>query len=246
MLQSLDRLAEIGSIASLGRMEEGGTKGKRITKRASNKLPAKSKILAGCYIDFEGFAGNEYQMSPPPVLIGIYRDGEFKQVVFTEKYRWAAKQAGVDHEVSFHADRTTLLKELAASVSASKPLFGYTEHELAVIEKLLGHKITKRYRNARAIASRWFNKHGDLYQKPKTFALVDVAMSLGVTLDAKLPKGGVTSRLRSVGNYSSSKRKWESAPPSVRREWQEVLEHNRFDVMSMLEILSFMRRERGE
>lgn len=202
-------------------------------------------IRSGCYIDFEGFAGNEHQSSPPPVLIGILRDGQFRQVVFTKQYRWAAEESGVEHEVEFCSDRAAFLKELVATVKGSSPLFAYSEHERTVIENQVGHKITKRYRNVRSIASRWFNQQRDGHPKPETNALRDVAETLEIPMIRKLKVGGVTERLRKVSSHSSSEKKWTEAPKSIRAAWREVLEHNRCDVEATFEIMKRLRSNTG-
>lgn len=217
-------------------------KKKRRSKHPSSRVPAGRQILAGCYIDFEGFAGNEHRTSPPPVLIGMYRGGEFKQIVFTACYRWAAEDPGVDHDVSLRLDRDAFIEELVDSAGMNKPLFAYSEYELRVIEKCVGHRITRRYRNVRSIAKTWLNKQAGRYPTPTTFALVDVAESMGIALNLKLPEGGVTSRLREVRDFSSSSKRWSSAPAKIRNKWREVLEHNRSDVTAIREMMMHMRQ----
>ena len=85
-----------------------------------------------------------------------------------------------------------------------KPLFAFSEHELKVIEKRVGHKITKRYRNVRTIAKRWLSKRKGDHPQPKALCLRDIASAMGIDLESKLPEGGVTKRLREVRDYSSS------------------------------------------
>ena len=52
----------------------------------NKNLPSSKIIDSGCYIDFEGFGSNQYQNSPPPILIGIFKNDKFKQVIFTNEY----------------------------------------------------------------------------------------------------------------------------------------------------------------
>ena len=217
-------------------------KKKTRSRHPSKGLPTRQKILNGCYIDFEGFADNEYQTAPPPVLIGLYRGGKFEQVVFTARYRWAAEDSGVDHDVSFYRDRDEFLRRLASSAQVSKPLFGYSEREFKVIQKCVGDRITRRYRNVRSIAIRWLNRPGREYPTPRTRALADVAESMGIAIAFKLPTGEVTSRLKEVRDHSSSARKWSEAPPEIRENWSEVLEHNRSDVFAIRDIMYHMRQ----
>ena len=222
------------------------SKKRRRSKHPSSSLPLKQKISSGCFIDFEGFGRNEYRTSPPPVLIGMYRNDKFEQVVFTAAYSWAAKDSGVAHTVSFCEGRDAFLKGLADSAGVSKPLFAYSEHELRVIEKCVRHKITKRYRNVRSISARWLNRQGDAYPTPQTLALVDVSESMGISLRFKLPEGGVTSRLREVRAWSSSQTKWAEAPREIREMWREILNHNRSDVLGIRDMMFYMRQIEDE
>jgi hypothetical protein len=214
------------------------------TVRRNYNLPKQQVIDAGCYIDFEGFAGNEFQASPAPILIGIFHNGSFKQVVFTQEYRWAALDPGVEHPVEFEEDRAQYLKDLVTKVSMNKPFFAYSEYEKTVIQHQVGHQITKRYRDVRGIAKRRFKKYPNIYPAPakkRENSLVEVAQFLEIPMAEKLAKGGVTKRLRSIRDYSKSRKGWAAAPAKVRREWREVLEHNRLDVLCMVEILNTLR-----
>lgn len=210
-------------------------------------LPNQERILAGCYIDFEGFAPNEHRATPPPVLIGIYREGEFKQVVFTKAYRWAASDSEFDN-VQYESDRKQYLKELADSTSRGKPLFAYSEHEKNVIEHQIGHQITMRYRNVRKIAKRYFNRYPDHFPEARSItknSLSSVAQVLGLKLKHKLPLGGVTKRLKNVSEFSQSQKKWAAAPEGIKQEWREVLLHNREDAMCMFDILMALKTRRN-
>lgn len=203
-------------------------------------------LAAGCYIDFEGFAPNEHQTSPPPVLIGIYREQAFKQVVFTEAYRWAALDSGVTHPVEFEPDRNGFLKDLASSIRKTSPVFAYSEHELNVINKCIAYTITKRYQNVRKIAKKCFNKSPERFPGARSIekhSLSEVARFLNIKLKHKLPVGGVTERLRVVRIYSSSKRKWSSAPVDIKQQWREVLMHNREDTQCLFDILTGLKSE---
>ena len=175
------------------------TKSRDHSQRPSSKLPIANKVLAGCFIDFEGFAGNEHQTSPPPVLLGVFNQdesGEFKQIVFTSEYRWAANDPGVDHEVIFNPNRDQFLRDLVGSLRKSKPLFAFSEHELNVIRKHVGFDISERYRNVRAVAKKWLNKRGEDYPKPKSYCLRDMAEARGLSIDSKLQSGSASGRER--------------------------------------------------
>ena len=209
-------------------------------KRPSKKFPSKKRISDGIYIDVEGFAGNEFRTHPPPVLVGIFnwhRSKEFQQVVFTADYRWAAENPGVNHAVTYDPNRNKSLEKIVASSTMSKPLFAYSEHEQRILRNELGLNVTKRYKNVRSISKAWFNRHSCDITGPESGTLVDLAKTLGLDVNAKLEKGGITDRLRSVRNYSKSKKHWRTAPKSVKDKWTEVLEHNRLDVLLMREVM---------
>lgn len=213
-------------------------------KRANNNLPKRDIIDAGCYIDFEGFAGNKYQKFRPPILLGVFRGGNFRQIVFTEKYRCAALDPGVSHLVEYCPDRAEYLSELAKSTSPNKPLFAFSEYEKDIIEFQAKHKITKRYRNVLGISKERFNKQPEAFPKrssdnPNT--LVEITKTLGISAPEKLAEGGVTSRLKDVRNYSYSRQKWAEAPAEIKKKWREVLEHNRSDCECLYEILKVLR-----
>ena len=213
-------------------------------KRVNNNLPKREIIDAGCYIDFEGFAGNEHQKFPPPALIGVFRDGNFKQVVFTEKYRWAALDPGVSHLVEYRPDRAEYLSELANSTSQNKPLFAFSYYEKNIIEFQVKHSIEKRYRNVLGISKKCFNSKPEAFPERssnKLNTLMGITKTLGVSIPEKLPKGGVTSRLRDVRDYSHTRQAWANAPAGIKKKWREVLEHNRSDCECLHEVLTALR-----
>lgn len=212
-------------------------------KKQNNNLPKRDIIDAGCYIDFEGFAGNEYQKFPQPILIGVFRGRNFRQFVFTKRYRWAALDPDVSHLVEYRPDRAEYLSELAKSTSKAKPLFAFSEYEKNIIEFQCKHKITKRYKNVLGISKKRFNSRPEAFPKrssdnPNT--LVEITKTLGISIPEKLAKGGVTSRLRDVRNYSYSRQKWAKAPAEIKKKWREVLEHNRSDCECLYEILKVL------
>ena len=107
-------------------------------------------------------------------------------------------------------------------------------------EKMAKKKLERRYRNVKLIAERWCKKKIPK-QLPDDWTLHDVAQSMELDVTAKLPRGGVTSRLRLVKEYSGSKRRWQAAPAKVRKAWREVLQHNLADVKLIVEMMNRMR-----
>lgn len=68
-----------------------------------------------------------------------------------------------------------------------------------------------------------------------------ITKTLGVSIPEKLPKGGVTSRLRDVRDYSHTRQAWANAPAGIKKKWREVLEHNRSDCECLHEVLTALR-----
>jgi|TARA_B100001964_G_scaffold231115_1_gene285384 hypothetical protein len=216
----------------------------------ASRLPDQDMVDAGCYIDFEGFAPNEYAASPPPVLIGIYnreQSGDFVQVVFTKRYRWAAQYSEVSHEVVYEPDRKGFLATLMSSTRRGKPFFAYSEHELKVLSKILESRqqtLVPRYKNVRSIAKRWLRQRSESYEKPETNDLNSVAAAMGITPPVQFPTGGMTARLRMVSEHSPTRAGWEGAPKAVRQAWKELLLYNQSDVMTIHQIMQHMCRQK--
>ena len=210
-----------------------------------NYIPKNDKIHKGTHIDFESFGRNQYSTHPPPVLIGLLREGVFKQVVFTQDYKGAAKDSGVEHNVEFFPNRNEYLLQMLEGVSSvNRPLFAYSIHEQSVISKLLNQNIDRSYKNVKSLAEAEINRRRS--RSPGAFpdvseiipsTLEGLAEALGIPMQHKLPRGGVTSRLRQVSEYSKSQKAWEKAPKKVRKAWIEVLKHNKEDVCILPKIL---------
>jgi hypothetical protein len=214
--------------------------------RKNNNLPSSEMIDSGCYIDFEGFGRNEYQKSPSPILIGIFKDGNFKQIVFTKEYRWAALDPNVKHLVEYIPNRSQYLSKLVNSIRVKAPLFAYSDYEKNVITNQIGYSIDKRYRNVLSIYKRFRNKKRGscpLTSPNEKDTLIRTTKTLGISLPKKLGKNGVADRLREVRNYSRSRVSWASAPKEVRKKWAEILEHNRSDCICLYDILKKLRQK---
>lgn len=216
-----------------------------LKKKPSKRLPSMLQIDKGCYIDFEGFAGNEHQAYPPPILVGVWNqseDGIFKQYVFTSAYRWAAEDSGIRHQVVFVEDRELFLRRLVESTKVSKPLFAFSEYERTVIKNVIGMSISKRYKNVRSITKAWYSRNQGDFSAPASWKLMEIARGLEIDTGRKLQKGGVTDRFRLVREFSKSKRCWATAPLSIKEKWRELLEHNKTDVMLCHQIATKLRR----
>jgi hypothetical protein len=67
--------------------------------------------------------------------------------------------------------------------------------------------------------------------------LIEYCELAGITVPEEYGKGQVTVWLDIVKPYSTSRKKWASAPDKVRKHWRLLLKHNRFDVECMYELL---------
>lgn len=218
------------------------------SRRRSSVVPSFGKVVNGTYIDFEGFGRKSNGTTPPPVVLGFYRktgegefDAGFKQVVFTEDFRRAAEDSDVAHRVEYQPNREQFLLDLLESTGTAAPLFGFSEHDLRVFERVCGQRPERRYFNVRAMAKRWRRVSGQGSGGDGENTLESVCDAMGIPLPGKLGKNGVTDRLRVVSSYSSLSGTWRLAPDSARQAWREVLLHNYDDVRAIYEIMRRLR-----
>ncbi|MDA7864766.1 hypothetical protein N9B24_01440 [bacterium] len=202
---------------------------------------------------------------------GIDFASGFRQVVFTKDFRYAGEDARVAQLVEYLPDRDGFVETLVGQSGFGKPVFAYSEYEfnqlthqltkqfenektdklasvsegeLKLITKYAEARASKqlrrRYRNVKLISARWCrnNMPDDL---PSEWALHEVAQAMGLSVTKKLPRGGVTSRLRLVKEYAGGKRRWREAPAKVQKAWLEVLQHNREDVKLIFDLMNRIR-----
>ena len=202
---------------------------------------------------------------------GVDFPSGFRQFVFTEKFRYAGEDARADHLVEYLPDRDGFLEKLVEKSGFGNPVFAYSEYEFNQLTHQLAKQFEKegteelasgsaeklelikqraearaskqlgrRYRNVKLIAARWCRNNipDDL---PGEWSLHELAQAMGLSVTKKLPRGGVTSRLRLVKEYSGSKRRWEGAPSKARKAWLEVLQHNLADVKLIFEMMNRIR-----
>jgi hypothetical protein len=214
-----------------------------VSESRRSRLPSTPEVLNGTYIDFEGFGKNLRNVVPPPVLLGIYKlsghedfDAGFRQIVFNKDYVAAVEERCVAHEVLYEPDRDRFLTGLVQASRKTAPLFAFSLHERQILQRACGYRLDHRYRNVLAIAKLSLRNSS---QKPrdKENGLRSVCEAMGIPLTFKLPRGGVTDRLRTVREYSSSQSKWRLASTSVRQAWREILLHNYADVKAIYEIV---------
>ena len=205
-------------------------------------LPSKKTINEGIYIDFEGFAPNQWGKKDPS-LIGIYRPADdcFRQIVFNNELQIAAENTYVGYPVTFGSEMKSVLIELHSEACKNRPLFAFSEYEYDIIDDQIGSKrsIAKRYRNVRLIAKKYFKDNQP--DKPLPGNLLEVIERLDLDTTEKIEDHTITDRIRHVKDECTSHKKWASAPKEKKKLWHEVLEHNKWDCMIMHKALCLMR-----
>ncbi|MDC0066869.1 hypothetical protein OAK16_04650 [Verrucomicrobia bacterium] len=205
--------------------------------KSDSRVPTQKQIEEGLYFDFEGFGNNEFRKNLPPVLCG-YRFGGYGPVsfaVFNEKFRWAAESDEIG-QIEFIGGgekmKQFLIDLIDRRTRGGKKIFYYSSHEKDEFDRRLGIQIRKRLRDVRKIMKKSIPslKHGER-------TLINYCSEVGIPVPTNYGKGKVTQKFRKVRDYSATKSAWGKAPSNIKRQWNLILEHNRFDVESMYELL---------
>ena len=99
----------------------------------------------GIYIDFEGFKDK------PPAIIGLFIDGDIKQVVLDSDFEHAARAKGLAVE-----DLRQVVERLKSDCERDgRFIIAFSMHELSLIERVCSIDISRYYKNGLAIAKRW-------------------------------------------------------------------------------------------
>jgi len=209
-------------------------------------LPSKKTIDEGFYIDFEGFAPNDWGEKAPS-LIGIYTPADdcFRQIVFNNGLQIAAENTDVGYPITFNSDIKSVLEQLVSEARKTRPMFAFSEHEYDKIVYQIGPKrsIEKRYRNVKLIAEKYFKDNEP--DKPLPRRLLKVIERLKLDTTDKVKDQTITDRIREVKKHCKSQKKWASAPKEKKKLWHEVLEHNKWDCMILYKALLKMLKSRG-
>ena len=211
-------------------------KNKKEAKRRQKQAPSSKRNEEGLYLDFEGYGG---RFKPDPILCG-YRvggSGPFRQVVFTAAYKAAAVSLDPGYPVEYCADRAGFLEKLLSEDCAGRRLFVFGRHERDVIKKLLGISVKKRLKDVHKIAKEAFPQ----VKKPRQ--LIKYCETAGIDVPVDYGKGEVTKKFTRVGEWSGTDTKWRKAPDEVKRAWRLILDHNRFDVECMYELMKRIKEK---
>ncbi len=203
------------------------------SNKASSRIPTEKQINEGLYFDFEGFGKNKHQINPPPILCG-YRfggEGPVRFAVFNDKFRWAAeddKSGMIEFVGSGQNKKKFLLDLIDHGTRGGKKIFYFSCHERDEFDRILGIRIRSRLRDVRRIMKKTIPEimHGER-------TLINYCEILGISVPRNYGKGKVTEKFRAVREYSKTKSGWSSAPARIKKQWNLILEHNRFDVESM-------------
>ena len=210
-----------------------GPKNPRRFKKNKRRFPSLEKIENGVFLDFEGYGRNTHN-TPLPAMCG-YRvggDGPVVQVVFSKNYSAAAQGSKLEF-----CERGDFFKWFLNDLTKGRSLFAYSEHEEKMIRRISGRKKPlKKYENVLTITKKALR---DMNMLPEdcSNSLIEYCELTGITVPGEYGKGQVTAWLDSVKQYSTSRKKWASVTKEARRHWELLLNHNRFDVECMYELL---------
>ena len=214
---------------------------KKVKKKASNqaaaRIPTEKQIGEGLYFDFEGFGSNKYMDNPTPVLCG-YRfggSGPVRFAVFNDAFRWAAEaeKSGLVEFVGRGEKKKDFLMDLIERrTRGGKKVFYYSSHEKDEFDRILGIQIRRRLRDVRRIMKKTIPglRHGER-------TLINYCGEAGIDVPLDYGKGEVTKKFRNVRDYSKTRSGWSNAPAGIVKQWQLILDHNRFDVESMYHLV---------
>jgi len=219
------------------RVRQGGVVPSR-DAGAAKKVALSPDTARSIYIDFEG------TKNAPPTLLGVLiprskRAAEFEQFVFEELFFQAAEAT--------HRQCAGLQEVIEGLVNLAEKenlqLVAWSHHELKLIRKMvstdLADRFEARYRDAKKTARRWMHKaHPDIelergwsgrYRLARIMELAgyeDVPSEYGPDL-----AGGHLRRVRAhlktkAGDFGSLK-------DDAKRNWTDLLEHNRHDCFGM-------------
>ena len=201
------------------------------SRKSKRRCPSLEKIENGLFVDFEGFGKSRHGV-PKPAMCGyrIGGTGPVTQVIFSKDFKWAALDC--DLEVRDREEFTTwLLNDL----KKGRSIFAFSEHEDTMIRKITGRKKKlRKYENVRAIAKEGLK---GMLSEDCGNTLIEYCELTGISVPDEYGKRQATTWLRTVKAYSGTRKAWESAPVAAREQWQLLLDHNRFDVKCMYELL---------
>jgi len=215
------------------------------TNKASSRIPNEKQIEEGLYLDFEGFGANKYNKNPPPVLCG-YRfggSGPVRFAVFNDKFRWAAEE-DISGLVEFIGNGENMKKFLLDLVEqktrGGKKIFYFSSHEKDEFDRILGIRIRSRLRDVRRIMKKTTPelKHGER-------TLINYCKLLKITVPRNYGKGKVTEKFKAVREYSKTRSGWSGAAANIKKQWDLILAHNRFDVEAMYHLVEAAMKKKN-
>ncbi len=189
-------------------------------KQFSTISPTEAK--RALYVDCEGFANRA------PSLIGILCENDFQQVVLDPALSPAATAKGL--EVRMLNQVVTDLVERCRN--EGRVLVGYSTHELALFQSYAGVDCSSVYRDAKRIATRWWNRmHPDARRKDRSLKsfLADIDFDLPTWLGIQK----ATARLRAVLDGLAKHTHYAHLTAVTKSKWTKLLSYNWYDCAGM-------------
>lgn len=174
------------------------------------------------YVDCEGFANK------PPSLIGILCEDDFQQVVLDPALAPAADAKGLE----VHSLNHVVTDVVNRCRAEGRVLVGYSLHELDLFHSYGGVDCSSVYRDAKRIATRWWNRtHPDARREDRSLKsfLADIDFELPSWLGIQK----ATARLRTVLEGLARHKQYELLTAVTKGKWTKLLGYNRFDCDGM-------------
>lgn len=192
----------------------------------------------GIYIDFEG------NIEWPPSILGVLVDDEIHQFIVEDALASFSELSNTRYQVTVAALDEALLKVIVMAETENRRLFGYTNHELAVVEQFVTNTyIVEWFRVAYVNAKKPIDRYISQKSRNGTMdALEDRSLAtrmpiVGMTYSPGCGAGIVgpgLSRLRAqVGKRDSAL----DVPKGAKTHWWRILSHNSTDLIALKKLL---------
>lgn len=174
-------------------------------------------------MDFEGY------MDAPPSFVGIYFQGEFRQIVLTENLKGCEGHSGV----VFQPLREFLSESISLAVMHNVKICGFTTREMEVFLEAGLPEIENHYFNVHKALKKWFNQNHHA-TRPRPFSLDKILEFFNYPLKS-YGFQQATQRIRSMETQLiRHNQDFTKVTPVTKSKWTRVLNYNRQDVEGMM------------
>ncbi len=202
----------------------------RITRRELNRA---------IYFDFEG------RMNEPPVLLGAYSRGWFRQFVFDSTFAPLVKTSRAAGYRVFHRKSVETVVETELLGPAERDdlrLIAFSEHELRAVHDLAGPRLalrmSERFLNARRYAAAWVGRdRPDIRSASDPASLADFAALFGFEWPEEYDVQPAETILRLRRRLQTSRRKNRAPDERAVEAWARLLEYNKYDCLAAKHIV---------